>query len=61
MHMYIDQDTGEWVLKLDQPGRPIIRTPTKEAMAAVLDYMDNVGQQMEAEVAASGTIRDCGE
>lgn len=59
MHMYMDQDTGEWVLKLDQPGRPIIRTATKEAMEAVLDYMENVGVQMEAEIASSGTIQDC--
>ena len=61
MQMYIDQDTGEWVLKLNQPGNPIIRTATKEAMEAVLDYMDNVGVEMESEVAASGTIQDfCG-
>ncbi len=59
MNLYIDQDTGEWVLKLDQPGRPIIRTATKEAMEAVLDYMDNVGVEMEAELAACGSIQDC--
>jgi predicted mannosyl-3-phosphoglycerate phosphatase (HAD superfamily) len=52
MHVYIDQDTGEWVLELDQPGNPIIRTATKRAMEAVLDYMDNVGVQMEAELDA---------
>lgn len=59
MHIYIDQDTGEWVLKLDQPGSPIIRTATKEAMEAVLDYMDNVGVEMEAELAAGESIQDC--
>ena len=59
MHVYIDQDTGEWVLELNEPGSPIIRTATKEAMEAVLDYMDNVGVQMEAEVASSGTVQDC--
>ena len=50
MRLYIDQDTGEWVLKLDQPGRPIVRTATKEAMEAVLDYMDNVAAEFEQEI-----------
>lgn len=49
MRMYIDQDTGEYVLKLDQPGNPIIRTTTLAAMEAVLDYMDNVAIQVATE------------
>ena len=50
MHMYIDQDTGEWVLELNEPGSPIIRTATKEAMEAVLDYMDNAAVEVESEI-----------
>lgn len=53
MRLYIDQDTGEWVLKLDQPGNPIVRAATKEAMEAVLDYMDNAAAEVEAEIELS--------
>lgn len=53
MRYYIDQDTGEHVLELDQPGNPIIRTATKQAMEDVLDYMDNVAAEYEREIELS--------
>jgi len=50
MRYYIDQDTGEHVLELDQPGNPIIRTATKQTMEDVLDYMDNAAVEVESEI-----------
>lgn len=59
MHLYIDQDTGEWVLELNDPGKPDHPDRNQTGDGRCLDYMDNVGVEMESEVAASGTIQDC--